>query len=118
MLAAAAESMLACLRIPWAFQPACCFLHCKLLLFLHCCEQQLAHPQIILSTCPAGPITGDLLDTAFAALFEANLTSLVTWLDVSFRYTVLLGQRMPEHSGLHRGRCAVVIVPPCMCPPW
>lgn len=31
----------------------------------------------------AGPITGDLLDTALAALFEANLTTLVTWLDVS-----------------------------------
>lgn len=31
----------------------------------------------------AGPITGDLLDTALAPLFEANLTTLVTWLDVS-----------------------------------
>ncbi|KAI7839592.1 hypothetical protein COHA_006659 [Chlorella ohadii] len=38
----------------------------------------------------SGPITGDLLDTAFAALFEANLTSLVTWLDEVPEITELL----------------------------
>ncbi|PRW20912.1 beta-Ig-H3 fasciclin [Chlorella sorokiniana] len=38
----------------------------------------------------SGPITGDLLDTALAALFEANLTSLITWLDEVPEITNLL----------------------------